>query len=131
MRGSLTLANIETECILGILPEERTQPQKIRLDVEVQVDFLESVGATTAAQTVDWSVLPKKLVQVLVDGKFHLAETACCELLKNVFLFPKAHSAKVTITKLEAVTGATSVSATLEATAEEFAKWVTTQKHHP
>ena len=115
MRGSLLLNDIEFDCILGLNPEERVRPQKVRLDVEIEVDFLRSEAQESTKDTVDWSSLPRALSQHMQESRFFLAESACLALARKVLGHSNALWTRVKLTKLEANTGATSVAAMLEA----------------
>jgi dihydroneopterin aldolase len=120
MKGTLELRNIRCTCIIGVYEEERLQQQEVSLDVTVEVDFLSLRDKKNTEGTVDWAKLPESLCSLLKEHQFYLAEDACLALGKYIATHTVAQSVKVALTKLEAATGATSVAAILEATAEEL-----------
>jgi FolB domain-containing protein len=120
MRGTLHLNNIAACCILGLNANERVHTQRLRIDVEIQVDFLQSLRQQDTSGTVDWSTLPRELAAILEHEKFYLAETACVALARRVLSHSNAAWTRIRLTKLEADTGAESVAAEFEAHANEL-----------
>jgi dihydroneopterin aldolase len=87
---SVFIESLVVDCVVGILPAERTAPQPLQVDAELFLDFGGQGSAGAAAgdieKTVDYAVAAGKIRQLLVEGRFELLETAavrlCDELLK-------------------------------------------------
>ena len=111
----LELNGIDVDCIIGERPDERTRPQRLRVDVVL------TIGDTAAetdelADTIDDAVLTEEIRTALVAAKCRMIERAAkvvCNLcLKNA----KVSAAKVRVTKRGAIEHLESASAVKEAT---------------
>ncbi len=75
MKGTILLESLEIECIVGIHPHERSEPQKLLIDVELDRDFDAAQATEDVEHTVDYVELADALTELAVRGRFHLIET--------------------------------------------------------
>jgi dihydroneopterin aldolase len=109
----LQLGSLEVLCIIGDLPHEREVPQRLTVDVEMDVpddaaatDFLED--------TVDYASLSARIREALVRAACRMIERAA-KLAADVCLDdPKVASVKVKVTKYGSVEGLGFASAVWE-----------------
>jgi 7,8-dihydroneopterin aldolase/epimerase/oxygenase len=99
------IEELEIECIVGILPEERIHPQKITIDLRVAPSLSFSV-IQDINQTVDYRVLAEIAKDVASVGKFQLIETMAAEILNAVFARYTIRWAFIRIVKHRVVPGA-------------------------
>ncbi len=99
---TLKLTNLEVDCILGDLPEERVREQTIRVDVELEV---EAAAAQTdkLTDTVDYATLTADIHKALTTAKCRLLERAAQLILEICLESEKVTRAKVSVTKSGAI----------------------------
>lgn len=108
----LKLNGIEVDCIIGERRDERDRPQKLRVDVELEVDERVS-ESDDLCDAVDYAVLSERIRDLLKSAKCRMIERAA-KLVHGLCIEDgKVHSASVTVTKYGAVTGLDSASATI------------------
>lgn len=78
--GSLEIRDLEVLCILGELPEERLEPQKIFLSILVWYDFSPFLQGDNIMQAVDYTHICQRATQFAQTAKFHLQETLVIRL---------------------------------------------------
>lgn len=95
--GIVGIAQHEVWCIIGLNPEERTQSQRLLIDLKVRCPFtpclsLDRSDATLAEireACVDYTRLASLTTQVAQEGRYFLLETLADRLLHAFFVhFP-------------------------------------------
>ncbi len=101
----LKLNGIEVECILGDLPEERVNEQKILVDVALELDLQEAAVSDCLDDTVDYALLVGNVREALEEAKCRLLERAA-DLVADVCLAdPRVEHATVSVRKFGSVPG--------------------------
>ena len=77
--GTIELERLEIDCIVGILPFERKTPQKIFLDVSMDLDFLVPASSEDVSDTVDYTAVAQELTQLVKERRYQLIETMAVE----------------------------------------------------
>jgi dihydroneopterin aldolase len=105
----------ELACVVGILPRERVEPQRITVDVRMELD-LESVGTTgDLGEGVDYAAVDALLRFLAVEGRFRLLESFALAALRGIVAGP-VQRATIDIRKPDVLRAATpGVSATRDA----------------
>lgn len=109
---TLKLNGLEVECIIGERPEERGTAQLLRIDAELEVSDLPA-ETDALADAVDYAALSEKIRDALVAAKCRLIERAAKIALDVCSANPRITSAKVSVTKSDAVAGLASATATI------------------
>lgn len=79
-------------CIIGILPRERHEPQRVVADLRLELD-LEPVGATgDLARGVDYAAVDALLRFLAAEGRFRLLETLARAALIEIVRGPVARA---------------------------------------
>lgn len=108
----LELNGLFVECIIGDLPEERVVPQRLRVDVAVEIS--DKVGySDDLADTIDYPALTNEIGNALVAEKCKMIERAAVVVCETCLKNSRAISAKAKITKYGTVENMESVSATI------------------
>lgn len=88
MIGTILVEGLEIECIVGIHPEERTTPQLLLVDAELDRDFAAAAESESVGETVDYVDLAEALTTLALDRRYQLIETfaaEACDLLIERF----------------------------------------------
>lgn len=109
------LLRSELACIVGILPRERVEPQRITVDVHMELD-LEAVGTTgDLGRGVDYAAVDALLRFLAVEGRFRLIESLAVAALRGIVTGP-VERATIEIRKPDVLRAATpGVSVTRDA----------------
>ena len=110
----LELNGIDVECIIGERPDERTRPQRLRVDVVLMVD--DKVAETDElADTVDYAALTERIRAALVEAKCRMIERAARVVADLCLKDAKVSAAKVRVVKGGAIPHLESAAAVIEA----------------
>lgn len=115
----LLLNEIEVECVIGDLPEERTGTQMLKIDVELEISEL--AGETDELRdTVDYAALTEEIRETLVRAECRMLERAAKLVVDTSLKFGrgKVFAAKATVTKSGAIAHLKSASVIAEGSAE-------------
>ena len=75
MIGTTGLKRLQVECIVGVYPEERAQPQPVLIDIELDYDFEAAAGSDAGADAVDYDSVAAEVSSLVQRRKFTLIET--------------------------------------------------------
>ncbi len=84
MIGTIELEHLEIDCIVGILPFERVQEQKVFVDLAMDLDFHAAASSEDVSNTVDYTVISRQLSNLIQDRRFQLIETMAVECARLV-----------------------------------------------
>ena len=93
--------------VIGTLPEERDLPQKVILDLEIDIDLTAASASDNLFDTIDYSEIEEKMVNLAKESKFFLIEAFAQAAADIVLSYEKTVSCKVTVTKPNASRRAT------------------------
>ena len=111
----LELNGIDVECIIGERPDERTRPQRLRVDVVLTVGDRAS-ETDELADTVDYAALAERIRTALVEAKCRMIERAAKVVADLCLADAKVSAAKVRVVKGGAIPHLESAAAVIEAT---------------
>lgn len=113
MIGTITIHELAVDCIIGVAEEERSRPQPLRVDIAVDINFMESLGKHDVANTANWHLIAETVETLLREKKYHLAETACLDIARTLLKNPHMKGVRIRITKHTSLKTAKEVSAEL------------------
>ncbi|MCH9627986.1 MAG: Dihydroneopterin aldolase [Chlamydiales bacterium] len=106
MEGVIKIEELRISCVVGIHAHERGQEQELFVDVEVKLNFAESVQTDSIADTVDYAAVCGVCQKLAQTRQYHLIETFAYEALHAVLdTFPLTW-AKIRVRKPEALPAA-------------------------
>ena len=73
---ALRLEGLSVDCILGDLPEERTVPRTVLVDVELSIDLSAASRSDLLHDTVDYATLAERIRAALRAAECRLVERA-------------------------------------------------------
>jgi len=74
MIGTTGLHNLRIDCIVGIHPHERENPQPVLLDLEVDYDFAQAASSDDITHAVDYDRVVRMVTELIQSRRFHLIE---------------------------------------------------------
>ncbi|MCP9455641.1 MAG: dihydroneopterin aldolase [Nitrospira sp.] len=118
MPNTIIIERLEFRGRCGVTVEERTKPQPLAIDVELQQSAVSLNPADDLRSTIDYAVVARRLVEVGTAGECHLLETLAERLLQMLFDEFPLERAKLWLRKLHPPIDqrTTSVGVTLERT---------------
>ncbi|NVB38446.1 dihydroneopterin aldolase [Pseudenhygromyxa sp. WMMC2535] len=120
-RDRIALEGLRVDCIIGVYPLERENPQPVVLDLELEVDTQRAAHDERLSSTVDYGFVAAQLTFLMVQGRFRLLETAAHVLARHLLAAPAPGEERVAIDGLrlqlrkpEALAGVALPSVTIE-----------------
>ena len=114
---AIKINGIEVVCILGERPEEREHPQRVLVDVALEIDLEEAAVTDSLEETVDYSLLVLNIREALEDAKCHLLERAAGVVADVCLADPRVQKVTVSIRKFFGVPGIASAEVKISRTA--------------
>lgn len=102
---ALKINGIEVVCILGERPEERIRPQRILVDVALEIDLEAAAMSDSLDDTVDYAVLSMDIRDSLEKAKCHLLERAADVVADVCLADPRVTRAVVAVRKFGGIPG--------------------------
>jgi len=107
VKGTIGLRRLRIDCIVGIQPHEREEPQPLFVDVELERDFARAADSESVVDTVDYDQVATALSRLAQERRYQLIETfaeeAAALLLQS---FEGVLAIRITIEKPQAVQAA-------------------------
>ena len=85
--------------VIGTLPEERDLPQKIILDLEIDIDLNAASHSDDLFDTIDYSEIEAKMIALAEKSNFFLIEAFAQAAADIVLSYEKTTGCTVTVTK--------------------------------
>ena len=110
----LELNGIDVDCIIGERPDERTHPQRLRVDVVLTIDDT-AAETDELADTVDYAALTERIRAALVEAKCRMIERAAKVVADLCLADGKVSAVKARVVKSGAIPHLESAAAVIEA----------------
>ena len=107
----LRLDGLEVDCVIGERSDERNRVQRLRVDVELEVDG-HAAETDDLADAADYAALGGKIRSRLAEARCRMIERAAFIAAEVCMEDPRVLAAEVKVTKTGAVEGLRSASAT-------------------
>lgn len=101
--------DLTVDAILGILPEERVQAQRVIINLTIFTDTQPAAKSQNIADTVNYAELSSQAAQLTVEGEYLLIESLVEDLAALTLDHPTAKAVTVRVEKPQAVSAAGSV----------------------
>jgi len=126
MKTRITLSQLEFSCLIGVLDPERINPQRILVDVSLELDGQSAALADRLEQTWDYDRLTEQIAFILQTGHFYLLESAAHVLARWALIppiddenRPQVDKVVIRLTKPAALPGSAQAQVEVEAIASE------------
>ena len=111
----LLLNGLEVECVIGDRPEERERPQRLVVDISLEVDPA-AFETDRLEDAADYAAIASRVSEALTAAKCRLVERAVKLAAIECLSHPRVRRATATVTKSGAVPGLKSAAARYTAT---------------
>ncbi|HEX2055010.1 MAG TPA: dihydroneopterin aldolase, partial [Nitrospiraceae bacterium] len=102
MSSQIVIERLECDGYCGVTREERERPQKLAVDVELDVPIGRAAHTDTLANTVDYGAVADKIVALVAHERCHLLETLADKILAMLFTTFAVERARIWLRKLNA-----------------------------
>lgn len=106
----IRIKNLRLRAVVGVNDWERTAPQEILLNIEMEYDGVKAAATDSIADTVDYKALKLRIMDLVEGSHFALLEKLAQNVLDVIRHEPLVTRAKVEIDKPAALRFADSVS---------------------
>lgn len=128
MKSFIHVNDLEVECLIGCLKDERHSTQIVVVNIEAEVDSTEAVYTDKITHALNFADIAKEVSFILKTGQFSLLETACAFILHYLFIpplpqrdyRPQVKGAKVSLLKAKPFPGNTSAGVVVQANIDEM-----------
>ena len=81
---TIHIRGLRVECIVGVRPHEREQPQPLLISLSFPADFAAASESGTLEATVDYSEVAREIETFVRAGRFQLLETLIRRLAEHL-----------------------------------------------
>ena len=106
MSDIVFIEQLEVQAILGILPEERTTPQRVVIELQLETDSRPAAQSKNIDDTLDYAALAEQVRTLTVAGEYLLIETLINDIADLCLRLPLAQAVTVRVYKPQAVSDA-------------------------
>jgi 7,8-dihydroneopterin aldolase/epimerase/oxygenase len=86
----IILSGVSLECRIGVPDAERSRPQQILVDLEIDVDTRSAAATDDINDTINYSKVLDRLEELADTSEFRLIETLAGRIAECVLRFPLA-----------------------------------------
>ncbi|MFO7566241.1 MAG: dihydroneopterin aldolase [Enhygromyxa sp.] len=105
-RDRIFIEELRVDCIVGIYPHERTQPQPLLVELELGLDTAEAAYTGRIAATCDYARVVDEVATLLEFREYKLLEMAAEELAAMLFgVHPNLQDLRLRLHKPQALQG--------------------------
>ncbi len=109
MPDQIFIRNLEVEAILGVLPEERTTPQNVIINVTLDTDTRTAAVSRSLTDTIDYAALAEAITNLTQEAAHLLVETLAEDIAALALADARVSGVAVEVSKPEALAAAAAV----------------------
>ena len=106
----ILIRDLAVRCIIGTMPKERKQPQRVILDLVLDCDLHAAGKSDRLDDTMDYKALKDEVVRFVQASQYFLLERLADRVAALCLKEQRVHAVTVTIDKPGALTQARSVA---------------------
>jgi dihydroneopterin aldolase len=114
IQGTIGFADHKINCIIGMLPEERTKDQEIAVDLKVKTPFKNCISTDELKDTIDYVALANLCTEIAQQGKYKLIESFAYAVIQKIIAEFDVAWAWVKVRKKSALPSASFATVELE-----------------
>lgn len=108
-QDKVLIRELKVEAILGMLPQERVNPQPVLINITVFTDTRGAARSQDIVDAVNYAALADAATKLTIDGKYLLIETLVEDLAALSLSLAHVEGVSVRVEKPQAVPAATAV----------------------
>lgn len=101
-------------CLIGIYDHEHTNPQRVRINVDLGVSERQSVTGDTLSEVVCYEQITNRVRAMAQDGHVNLVETLVERIAAICLQDPRVRTARVRVEKLDVISDVAAVGVEIE-----------------
>jgi dihydroneopterin aldolase len=105
IHDTIIICNLETTCIIGTLPRERIEPQRLIIGLELTCDLSRAGVSDAITDTVDYAAVAREAVEIARESRCHLLERLAALLAAHCLKQPGVTAVTVRLDKPDALPG--------------------------
>lgn len=106
--------DLELMALIGIYDHEKTDPQRIIVNIDLSVQEGEGPKDDDIGHVVSYEIVVKKVEQIIADGHINLVETLCEKIAAACLRDRRVVAARVRVEKPDIIRNARSVGVEIE-----------------
>ncbi|MGN1392983.1 MAG: dihydroneopterin aldolase [Succinivibrionaceae bacterium] len=79
------IKNLKIDCIIGMLPKERENPQRLLIDVELYTDFSKVMETDSVEDTLNYAEVSDLLTVIAKESKSQMIEFLAGKMVNSLF----------------------------------------------
>jgi dihydroneopterin aldolase len=99
VKDIISIAEIEVECRIGVPDEERSEPQRLLISLELETDFSVAAQADDLMKTIDYHAVWVCVKRICSDKERRLIETLAEEIAGGILMEFSPETVRVEIRK--------------------------------
>ena len=99
MKDNISIAEIEVECRIGVPDEERSDPQRLLISLELEKDFSDAACADDLTMTINYHAVWLRVQEICSEKERRLIETLAEEIAGNILREFSPETVRVEIRK--------------------------------
>lgn len=97
----ISLRDLRVVAVVGVLPQERTNPQPLSIDVDIYTDLTSAGLSDSLDDSVDYGSVCSRIVEVVTDGAPLLLERLAHLIAEDLLgAFPMIEAVTIEVRKL-------------------------------
>jgi dihydroneopterin aldolase/D-erythro-7,8-dihydroneopterin triphosphate epimerase len=105
----ILIKDLMLRCVLGLSNEERREKQDVLINLILWTDLRAPAASDSIEDTVDYSLIKKRIITLVEGSQYHLAETLADRIASLCLEQPAVQQVQVTVEKPTALRFAHSV----------------------
>ena len=97
------LRRVETQCVLGMYPPERTTNRPVWMDISLECSTRKAAKSDRLEDTLDYESIEAEAVAVAKKGKFRLVEALAESVAAVCLKHPQVRTVRVAVDKPKAL----------------------------
>ncbi len=107
MKGTAGLRDLEVQCVIGVYDHERTAPQPLQIDIELDYDLAAAAASDQLQDAVDYDGVARTITTLAEQRGYQLLEALAEAVVTRLFEeLPAVQAIRMEIRKPRAVPAA-------------------------
>lgn len=108
------IRDLELTASIGVHPQEKAKPQRVRLNIDLEVRGSQAAIADDIRNVVSYEAVIERIERIVAEGHVHLVETLAERIAQACLADDRVLSARIRVEKPDIVPNAKSVGVEIE-----------------